>query len=63
MCNFTELGETYNMMIKYDTNILQEYASPSVKVIEVNAQRVLCQSNGNYSMSEYDYGSGGFSEQ
>lgn len=42
MCNFTELGEINNMMMKYDTNILQEYASPSVKVIEVNAQRVLC---------------------
>lgn len=63
MCNFTELGETYNMMIKYDTNILQEYTSPSVKVIEVNAQRVLCVSYGNDSMREYDYGSGGFSEQ
>lgn len=38
------------------------YRSPKVKVIEVKAQNVLCQSNGNASMYEKDLGDGGFVE-
>ena len=52
---------------KHDTsaedNSVKRYASPRTTVVFIKAQGVLCQSNGNYSMSEYDYGSGGFSEQ
>lgn len=38
------------------------YRSPRAEVIEVNIQSVLCQSGGNDSMREYDYGNAGFSE-
>ena len=38
------------------------YSSPEIAEIYVNAQSVLCQSNGNDSMLEYDYRDGGFGE-
>lgn len=37
------------------------YCSPKINVIEVEVQKVLCQS-GNQSMYERDYGDGGFEE-
>ena len=40
----------------------KEYKAPQTKVIEVNAQNVLCQS-GNEPMNEVDYGNGGFIEE
>ena len=53
--------------VKYDTatgdNSVKRYASPRTTVVFVKAQRVLCQSNGNDSMREVDYGDGGFSEE
>ena len=39
------------------------YKAPQAKVIEVKAQQVLCQSNGNEPMREVDYGGGGFGEE
>lgn len=39
------------------------YKAPQAEVIEVKVQGVLCQSNGNMSMYEKDYGDGGFEEQ
>ena len=38
------------------------YVSTETKVIFIKAHSVLCQSNGNDSMPEYDYGDGGFCE-
>ena len=38
------------------------YVSRETKVIFIKAHSVLCQSNGNDSMPEYDYGDGGFCE-
>ena len=38
----------------------KDYNAPQAEAIEVNAQNVLCQSNGNEPMREYDYGDGGF---
>ena len=38
------------------------YRSPKINVIELKAQNVLCQSNGNASMYEKDFGDGGFVE-
>ena len=39
---------------------IKDYAAPQAEVIEVNAQKVLCLSEGNEPMQEYDYGDGGF---
>lgn len=39
----------------------KSYKAPQAKVVEVYVQNVLCQSKGNESMREYDYGDGGFS--
>lgn len=39
---------------------IKDYAAPQAEVIEVNAQNVLCLSEGNEPMQEYDYGDGGF---
>ena len=39
---------------------IKDYKAPPVEVIEVNVQNVLCQSDGNGSMWEVDYGNGGF---
>ncbi len=41
---------------------LKRYTSPTVKVVFVKAQGVLCES-GNEPMRELDYGNGGFSEE
>ena len=38
------------------------YWSPKINVIELKAQNVLCQSNGNAIMYEKDFGDGGFVE-
>lgn len=38
------------------------YRSPEEKVIFVKAHGILCYSDGNDSMSETDYGNGGFGE-
>lgn len=38
------------------------YMSPEVNEIPMDTRNVLCQSPGNESMPEYDYGDGGFSE-
>ena len=37
------------------------YVSPSAEVVDVNVQGVLCQSGGNESPFEDDWGTGGFS--
>lgn len=39
------------------------YKSPRIKEIPLTMQGVLCQSNGNDSMREYDFGDAGFSEE
>ena len=39
------------------------YRAPQVKVIEVKARGILCQSPGNEPMREVDYGDGGFGEE
>lgn len=39
------------------------YKNPEVKVIFFKTQGILCYSNGNDSMREYDYGNGGFGEE
>lgn len=53
--------------VKYDAvvgeNSVKRYASPRTTAVFVKAQRVLCQSNGNDSMGEYDFGDGGFNEE
>ena len=38
------------------------YRSPELKEIHYTVQSILCQSEGNDSMREYDYGTGGFRE-
>lgn len=40
----------------------QNYYTPQCEVIEVKTQTVLCQSGGNESMPEYDWGNGGFKQ-
>ena len=39
------------------------YRNPEIKEIPLAMQKVLCQSNGNESMREVDYGNGGFGEE
>ena len=39
------------------------YRSPEVKVLFVKTQGILCFSNGNEFMREYDYGNAGFGEE
>ena len=39
---------------------IKAYKSPQAEVIEVSVHNILCQSDGNESMREYDYGDGGF---
>ena len=39
------------------------YKCPEIKEILPTWQGVLCQSKGNDSMGEYDFGDGGFSEE
>lgn len=39
------------------------YRSPETKVVFVNVRGILCQSPGNKSMRELNYGNGGFSEE
>lgn len=41
---------------------IKDYKAHQAEVIEVNVQNVLCQSDGNGSMREVDYGNGGFVE-
>lgn len=52
--------------VKHNTaagdNSVKLYASPRTTVVFVKAQGVLCLSNGNDSMGEYDFGDGGFNE-
>ena len=39
---------------------IKAYKSPQAEDIEVSVHNILCQSDGNESMREYDYGDGGF---
>ena len=41
----------------------KRYSSPNTKLVLVSTHCILYQSNGNESMTEYDYGNGGFSEE
>ena len=41
----------------------QVYVSPEAVTIEVKAQAIICQSGGNESPSEEDFGDGGFTFQ
>ena len=43
-------------------DIKNNYSSPQCEGIEVKTQTVLCQSGGNESMPEYDWGNGGFKQ-
>ena len=43
-------------------NNVKWYRGPEVRVVFVKAQGMLCDSNGNDPMREYDYGNGGFGE-
>ena len=57
-----------NLIVKNVINMelkdsVKSYKAPLVKVIDVNIQNVLCQSDGNESMREVDYGDGNFSEE
>lgn len=42
---------------------IKDYKAHQAEVIEVNVQNVLCQSDGNGSMREVDYGNGQFIKQ
>ncbi len=51
--------------VKHDATAgdsLKRYVSPKAMAVFVKAQGMLCQSNGNEPMREYDYGNGGFGE-
>lgn len=48
--------------VKNALNQSLQYRSPEVKVIFVKTQGILCFSDGNEPMREYDFGDGGFGE-
>ena len=39
------------------------YVSPQVRTLEIKTHAIICQSGGNGSMGEVDYGNGGLEEQ
>ena len=41
----------------------KRYSSPKAKLVFIRTHSLLYESNGNESMTEYDYGNGGFSEE
>lgn len=58
--------EKLRIMIDKTNNATHDslsYKSPKIKEIPLTMQGVLCQSNGNDSMREYDLGDAGFSEE
>lgn len=58
--------EKLRIMIDKTNNATHDslsYKSPRIKEIPLTMQGVLCQSNGNDSMREYDFGDAGFSEE
>ena len=44
-------------------NSEKRYSSPKAKLVFIRTHCLLYESNGNESMTEYDYGNGGFSEE
>ena len=47
---------------QYEKRRKNLYVSPKVKTVEIKTQAIICQSGGNESMPEYDWGNGGFKQ-